>query len=459
MDTYYYVNISKVCWIKNYLEDKRLISIPLEYFPSIKNKENQFIIIFSDFLPKESDLPDLIWKLIKREMKLILVLIEFPRQTDACWALINKGFSDIIIWEGLEPLFKLIDKKKKKWNNIKKILESPLVANNLVGVSTRWKDFLSEVIEASIYSRSNVIITGESGTGKELIARLIHTIDERPGKGKIIMVDCTTIVPELSGSEFFGHEKGSYTSSINSREGAFALADKGTLFLDEIGELPVSLQCELLRVIQEKTFKRIGSNTWQNTDFRLVCATNRNLKQLISEGKFREDLYYRISDIELKVPALRDHSDDIEPLAIYFLKQACQEMSIDEIFEFNPEVINYIINKDYRGNIRELRQLIRRIAMKHDGSHYITLGSIPVQDRPHNSQTENLLRIIDNWEESIKKAIISGESLMEIKNIAAYLAIKIAIEMEKGDKQKAAERLNVTLRAVQQHVKKNPVYI
>jgi len=459
MDTCYYVNISRECWIKDYLEDKRLVALTLENLSSNKKKENLFVIVFSDILPNEHDLPEIIWKLIRQQIKLILVLIEFPRQIDACWSLIDKGFSDIIIWEGLEPLFKLLDKKEKRWNNIKNVIDSPLVKDNLVGESKRWKSFLSEVIEASIYSQSNILISGESGTGKELAARLIHTLDKRPNKGKIIMIDCTTIVPDLSGSEFFGHEKGSYTSSVSSREGAFALADKGTLFIDEIGELPIPLQAELLRVIQEKTFKRVGSNTWQSTDFRLVCATNRDLKQLISFGKFREDLYYRISDIELIVPALKDHLDDIEPLATHFLKKVCFEMSTEEKFEFNPEVINYLKNKEYKGNIRELRQLVRRIAMKHEGGRYITLGNIPTQDRPSNSQTNNLLKIIDNWEESIKKAIISGESLMEIKNIAAYLAIKIAIEMEKGDKQKAAERLNVTLRAVQQHIKKNPIAV
>ncbi len=457
MKSYFYIDISKSNWLKAFSHEKIFSELTLNNFSKADHIKHQFVIVFSDFLPLEAELPQIIWKLIFKELELILVLSEYPRLIDNCWALINKGFSDIIIWNGLESLIQTIEKKEKKWFHIRSLLNSPLVYENLIGESKRWKFFLSEVIEASVYSKSNILITGESGTGKELTARLIHTIDNRENKGKIIMVDCTTIIPDLSGSEFFGHEKGSYTGSISSRDGAFALANKGTLFLDEIAELPIALQGELLRVIQEKTFKRVGSNKWKTTDFRLISATNKNLKKLISEGKFREDLYFRISDIEIIIPPLRDHSEDIVPLANYFLKQACDELNILSKFEFTPEVLNFLVKKEYHGNIRELRQLIRRIIMKHEGGKYITLGSIPVRDRPNDKNSENLIPVINNWEDSIKKAILSGESLMEIKNIATYLAIKIAIELEKGDKQKAAERLNVTVRAIQQHVKKHQI--
>jgi transcriptional regulator with GAF, ATPase, and Fis domain len=137
-----------------------------------------------------------------------------------------------------------------------------------------------------------VLITGESGTGKELIARLIHALDSRVDKGDFVILDCTTVVPTLSGSEFFGHEKGAFTGAIAQRDGAFAMADGGTLFLDEIGELPLVLQAELLRVIEEGMYKRVGSNTWRKTSFRLLCATNRDLLQEESRGNFRKDLYY-----------------------------------------------------------------------------------------------------------------------------------------------------------------------
>src|SRR5262249_683962 len=147
---------------------------------------------------------------------------------------------------------------------------------------------------------------GESGTGKELIARLIHDLDSRPGKPPLVVVDCTTIVPGLSGSEFFGHERGAFTGAINTRDGAFALANGGTLFLDEIGELPQPMQAELLRVIQERKYKRVGSNAWQHTDFRLVSATNMDLESGVAKGAFRGDLYYRIAGWVCRTPPLRE---------------------------------------------------------------------------------------------------------------------------------------------------------
>src|SRR5262249_53288499 len=160
---------------------------------------------------------------------------------------------------------------------VREVLDSPLVRQNLVGESTAWKRFLSDVIEATLFSQASILLIGESGTGKELISRLIHTLDRRPDKKKLIIVDCTTIAPELSGSELFGHERGSYTKAIQSREGAVALANGGTLFLDEVGELPLNLQAELLRVLQEGTYKKVGSNSWQRSNFRLICATNKDL--------------------------------------------------------------------------------------------------------------------------------------------------------------------------------------
>ena len=457
MPSCFYIDISKEQWVKDYSDDPRLVQ--LGKLESSYFQKNQIfpITIFADYLPAISDIPEWIWKLVGNGVRSILVLLDSPKHLEKCWELMNHGLSDILIWEGLESLMRLLDGKERRWKKVNDILESPMVQENLVGESRTWKSFLAEVVESSIFSSANIIVHGESGTGKELLSRLVHSLDDRPGKGKLILVDCTTIVPELSGSEFFGHEKGSYTSSINARDGAFALADNGTLFLDEVSELPLTLQAELLRVIQDKMYKRVGSNVWKTTSFRLICATNRNLESLVAEGKFRQDLYYRISDIVLKVPSLRHHSGDIELLAKFFLKQFCKERQLTAIPEFDPAVMDYMRSREYHGNIRELRQVVLRMAMLHGEGAYITMGSIPSQDRPVIAATDDFSRTMESWEESIKRAILSGESLMEIKNIAAYLAVKIAIDLERGDKQRAAERLNVTLRAVQQYTKKHQI--
>src|SRR5690606_31880967 len=136
----------------------------------------------------------------------------------------------------------------------------------------------------------------------------------------LVILDCSTIVPELAGSEFFGHERGAFTGALITREGAFALADGGTLFLDEIGELPLHLQVQLLRVIQEGTYKKVGSNTWKSTRFRLICATNRDLSEEVKKGRFRADLFYRIASWTFHLPPLRERKEDILPLALHFLK-------------------------------------------------------------------------------------------------------------------------------------------
>src|SRR5262249_40812748 len=149
-------------------------------------------------------------------------------------------------------------------------------------------------------------LLGESGTGKEVVARLIHLLDSRPNKRDLVVLDCASIVPELSGSEFFGHERGAFTGALTERNGAFALANDGTLLLDEIGDLPLPLQVQLLRVIQEHTYKRVGGNKWCKTEFRLICATNRDLFDLIGRGAFRADLYYRIAGYICKLPPLRE---------------------------------------------------------------------------------------------------------------------------------------------------------
>ena len=202
--------------------------------------------------------------------------------------------------------YECIIEKMQRWRNIESILQSSIVKKTIVGESSLLKKLLRNIIEVTVYSAASVLILGERGTGKELIARLIHDLTSSQNKGSLVLVDCTTIKPELSGSEFFGDEKGSYTGADHTREGAFALANNGTLFLDEVGEMPLSMQAELLRVIQEGTYKKIGSNIWRQANFRLVCATNRNLETETETGNFRKDLYDRISLWKCYMPTLNE---------------------------------------------------------------------------------------------------------------------------------------------------------
>ncbi|HEX2095529.1 MAG TPA: sigma-54 factor interaction domain-containing protein, partial [Longimicrobiaceae bacterium] len=218
------------------------------------------------------------------------------------WVLLRSGASDVLTWDHAPDPAAEVAARFERWSEVDRLVDAPVVRNNLVGRSPVWTSLLRQIVEVATFTDAPVLITGESGTGKELVARLIHTLDTRPRKHDLVTLDCTTVVPELSGSEFFGHERGAYTGAVGPREGAFALADGGTLFLDEVGELPLPLQAQLLRVVQERTYKKVGGNSWQRTEFRLVCATNRDLLEEVAHGRFRADLYYRIASVVCHIP-------------------------------------------------------------------------------------------------------------------------------------------------------------
>jgi transcriptional regulator with GAF, ATPase, and Fis domain len=305
---------------------------------------------------------------------------------------------------------------------------------------------LRQVVEVAAFTVAPVLIVGETGTGKDLLARLIHLLDARQSKRELVTVDCTTIVPELSGSELFGHERGAYTGAVAAREGAFALAHKGTLFLDEVGELPVGLQAQLLRAVQEHTYKKVGGNTWQQTDFRLVSATNRDLEAGIRNGSFRADLYYRLASWVFRPPPLRDRREDILPLARHFLKST---LPAGSEAEFDPAVADYIESREYSGNVRELQQLVTRMGQRHVGPGPITAGDLPAEEWP---TIERVAR--EQWpdaafEEAIRRGLASGAELRRISQAACDAAIKLTVQSEQGNLQRASKRLGITDRALQ----------
>ena len=202
-------------------------------------------------------------------------------------------------------------------------------------------------------------------------------------------------------------------------------------------------------MIQEGTFKKIGSNNWQKTNFRLICATNKNIRNVSSNGSFRHDLYFRISDFEFKVPSLNERKEDIPLLADYFLKEFYNAENTPEL---DNMVTEYLMNREYPGNVRDLKQLIRRIALKHLDHKKITIGEIPVQDRPVDCLVKTPQK---EFVGTLREAILSGHTLRDLKNQTMDEAIKVTLEICNGDKTMAARKLGVTLRAFQQFWKKN----
>ena len=230
---------------------------------------------------------------------------------------------------------------------------------SLVGNSGGIKEVRS-LIEQVAPTDANVLILGESGTGKEVIARNIHYMSNRQ-KGPFIPVNCGAIPAELLESELFGHEKGAFTGAIGSRKGRFELAEGGTLFLDEIGDMPLQMQVKLLRVLQERIFERVGGTKTIQCDVRIVAATHRNLEEMISDGQFREDLYYRLNVFPIESPALRERAADI-PLLLQELAHRLENNN-ENIVKFNDDAMRSLMSHPWPGNVRELSNLVERLAI------------------------------------------------------------------------------------------------
>ncbi|HEY6124011.1 MAG TPA: sigma 54-interacting transcriptional regulator [Steroidobacteraceae bacterium] len=378
------------------------------------------------------------------ERILAIAMHERPEQAQV-WRILDSGASDLLPWSGGDDDARTLAARLMRWRQVDELLQSSLVAGSMIGKSGRWQSTLRQIVEVARFTPASALVLGESGTGKELVARLIHALDPRPGKGELIVVDCTTVVPELSGSEFFGHERGAFTGAAGTRDGAFALARGGTLFLDEVGELPLPLQAQLLRAVQEQTFKRVGGNTWFKTDFRLVCATNRDLLAAVQRGEFRHDLYHRIANWVFTLPPLRERTEDVVPLARHF---ANQRQTGNKQVDLDAAVEECLLRRDYPGNVRDLRQLVMRIMDRHVGEGAITAGDLPPAERPQDAgnfdwaSDENFLR-------SIQLALSQGIGMKEIGRAAEEGAMKLALREADGNLQRAANRLGVTDRALQ----------
>jgi transcriptional regulator with GAF, ATPase, and Fis domain len=360
----------------------------------------------------------------------------------ALWRLLDAGASDVFVWDpahGPAAVAARLD----RWRRVDDLTALPVVCGQLVGESRAWRSVLRRIVEIAQFTDAPVLLTGESGTGKELVARLIHALDSRPRKRDLVLLDCTTIVPTLSGSEFFGHERGAFTGADSTREGAFALADGGTLFLDEVGELPLTLQAELLRAVQERTYKRVGSNVWRTTSFRLVCATNKDLLVEAAQERFRRDFYYRIAAWRIDLPSLRHRREDILPLTRHFLSQLRPGQ---EPYGLDEPVLDFLVRREYPGNVRDLRHLVTRMSHRHVGPGPITLGDIPEEERARRDEADWRS---DGFEQSIRTALALGTGLKEITSAAADTAIRVAIHHEGGNLQRASSRLGITPRALQ----------
>lgn len=247
---------------------------------------------------------------------------------------------------------------------------------DLIGISEPMKSVLREV-ESVAQSNSSVIITGESGTGKELIAKAIHSNSTRKFF-PLVSVHCGALTESLLESELFGHEKGAFTGAMYNRKGRFEMADSGTIFLDEIATISSKMQIELLRVLETKKFVRVGGNKEISSDFRVICATNKDLKSLVDNGTFREDLYYRLNVVNIHIPPLRERKGDIPLLVDYFIKKYCTLMN-KPVVTIEPAALRRMEEYPFPGNVRELENMIERAVVIGNGKK-IVLRDLPLEN-------------------------------------------------------------------------------
>lgn len=321
--------------------------------------------------------------------------------------------------------------------------------SGIIGTSKKMTE-IYELVMSVAPTKSNIFITGESGTGKELVARAIH--QESPRKDKpFVALNCGAIPENLIESELFGHQKGAFTGAVSNKEGLVEMADGGTLFLDEVTELSLQLQVKFLRFVQERVFRRVGGTKDISVDIRLVAASNRNLEQEVEQGRFRDDLFYRLNVIRVEMPSLKERAEDIPLLARHFLGKYALELKKD-IESISEEALRLLMDYDYSGNVRELENIIER-AVALEKSSFITPRSLPtylLTDADFSGDSTKGARAPGVDLESMLSNVEVPPEGLDVERLVSELERNIimdALEKADGVKTKAAELLGLSFRS------------
>jgi len=325
--------------------------------------------------------------------------------------------------------------------SLKAEIQARYGTHNIIGVSKAIRDVLLSV-ERVAQSRATVLISGESGTGKELVARAVHNASPRKA-GPFIKVNCAALPAELLESELFGHERGAFTGAVGLKKGRFELADGGTIFLDEIGELPLSLQPKLLRVLQEYEFERVGGTNTIHVDVRVIAATNRTLEDAIQQGMFRADLYYRLNVVPILLPPLRNRPEDILPLTDFFLKKYCQMHG--RSITLSPAVLQAFMAYSWPGNVRELQNFVERLVIMSE-SDVVELHALP-------PFLQNACKCGYEIAQEVSGAG-QGRSMPESIQMLERQKILDALHRNRWVQSRAARELGLTLRQIGYKIKK-----
>jgi two-component system response regulator HydG len=411
-----------------------------------KFEEENFDVVLCDYRLGNMDGKEVLMSVKKLKPDTIVLIITGYSDIKTAIDVIKQGAYDYITKplipdEVLSVLNKALDQPSQaaeKNNSVAKNKTAPGKYHKqefLIGEAPATKN-LYQQIEIVAPTNYSIILYGESGTGKEVIAKTIHKLSSRKEKPFVAM-DCGTLSKELSGSELFGHVKGAFTGALSDKEGHFELANGGTLFLDEVGNLSIDIQAALLRVIQERKFKRVGGNKEMDVDVRIIVASNENLQESYQKGKFREDLYHRFNEFSINLPPLRHRRQDIPPFAEFFLQKTNEELG-KNVTGFESDVIEMFMNYSWPGNLREFRNVVRRAVLLTQ-SDLISASTLPWEITNTNPLTATPEPINKEQTNTGKRDI----GLKGAASKAEYETIMNVLKEVKFNKKKAAEVLNI----------------
>lgn len=412
-----------------------------------KFKEGAFDLVLCDFRLGDKEGRDVLREIKSINPKVEVIIITGYSDIKTAVEVIRHGAFDYIT----KPLI-----PEEVLNVVNKALAMPSTAatnNQLQGISIKnpgmsnkseymvgrdaaTRDMYKQ-IELVAPTNYSIVLYGESGTGKEVIANTIHQKSERRNQ-PFVALDCGTLSKELSGSELFGHVKGSFTGALGDKVGHFEMANGGTLFLDEVANLSADVQASLLRIIQERKFKRVGGTKEMDVDVRIIVASNENLQVAYRRGKFREDLYHRFNEFSINIPPLRNRREDIPLFAEFFMNQSCQELN-KTLDGFEPEVMDMFVGYSWPGNLREFRNVIRRATL------LTSNGLINASTLPWEINNPNQYIPVENFTEEPRRLLMktSEPDLKNAASLAEYETIMTVLKQVRFNKTKAAEILKI----------------
>ncbi len=395
----------------------------------------EYDVVFLDLKLPDGDGLELLQEFLELNLESQIIVISAYGNIETAVSAIKLGAFDFLekpfsIYQAKLALEKAIEKKKLTLENLylKLSLKEKEESTLFIGEDPKVKQVL-EKAKIIATTDSNILITGESGTGKGLLAKKIHEMD-RIYKGPFVCVDCGSIVPTLFESELFGHVKGAFTGAHTSKVGKIELAQGGILFLDEIGNIPLDLQAKLLKVIDEKEFSPVGSNKIIKANLRIIAATNKDLKEEIKKGSFREDLYYRLNVVHFHLPPLRERKNDIPLLANYFLNYYSKKFN-KNIKSFSKEVIQKFLDYDWPGNVRELKHLIERIVI-FSNNKVVTKKDLILAD--FEVSEENITETSDN--------MLDPEKILPLEEVEKNYILKV-LKLLNWNKSLTAKKLGI----------------